>query len=342
MADVDSPSTPQPPRPVQPLRIVPARTLLRCARHRDTDARARCDRCHMAWCEACLKRHEAFGRLAWSCSCGGRAEAVVEPDADHDRRQHARWIGSALRAPLSGTGLKLVLVGTLCYGLLDAWLGASTRAALWGWFELLSHPVATGAITAGPDLGKTVVGISVFIAVLGYQFAWFMEVIGDSARGRPTLEQFPEFTSFAESIMLPAMQAFAALGATVGPGLLAMLAAPISPIVGALLAFGGLLVLPMTIASIAMAGSLRGLDPLRIVAGIRAAGLEYGLATALFLVMFGSIAGGSLLFDRVPYVGSFIKAFVILSSAAMSAQILGLDIIRNEKRLGWLSATRRG
>ncbi|MSR46227.1 MAG: hypothetical protein EXS13_04035 [Planctomycetes bacterium] len=295
----------------------------------------------MLWCEECLGRHGNQGKTFWNCRCGGRAETLPDSAAE-ERRAYERWIGNAIRAPLSGSGLKLMLVGSACYGAIDAWLGQSTRDTLALIVMRLAGGSQSGLRAMPPmhDMLLSATGIALFAIVLGYQFAWFLQVIQNSARGRPALENFPDFTSFSDSVMLPAMQGFAALVGTVAPGLLAMLAGPVPPWIGGLIAFVGFLALPMALASIALDGSLRGLDPGRIAAGIRTCGIEYAFATALFVAMTGAIAGGSLFFGNVPWIGPFVKAFVILSSSAMAAQVLSLVIARKERQLGGLAGLR--
>lgn len=295
----------------------------------------------MLWCEACLRHVDDRGAKYWICSCNGRA-ALLEEQAVGERRDYERWLGNALRAPLSGSGLKLMLVGSLCYGLLDAWIGAKTRATL-SLLAINLFGVERRAWMPDPadsDLLYGATGIALFLIVLGYQFAWFLQVIQDSARGRPALDQFPDFTSTWESVGAPALMGFATIAATVGPGAIAMLAGPIPWWIGGALALGGFVVLPMALASIALDGSLRGLDPVRILAGIKACSVEYGFAAGLFTTMVGAIFGGSLLFGAVPVVGALLKAFVILSTSAMSAQVLGLVIARKESTLRWLAGLR--
>jgi len=50
--------------------------------------------------------------------------------------------------------------------------------------------------------------------------------------------------------------------------------------------------------------------------------------------------GGSFLFGAMPWIGPFLKAFVILASSAMAAQVLGLVIARKDAELRWLGGRR--
>jgi hypothetical protein len=296
----------------------------------------------MAWCERCLKKVADRGQEFWICNCGGRAEPLLQKSVQ-ERRDYERWIGNAVRAPLSGTGLRLMLVGSLFYGLLDAWLGQAALETLSAMVQNLFGKVGGGLLPTPlyHDLLISAVGIAAFLLVSGYQIAWFLQVVQDSARGRPALEEFPDFTSASESIFMPALKGLAATAACVGPGLVACLVGILPWWIDVTIAFAGLLALPMALASIALDGSFRGLDPMRIRAGIAACGLEYAFATALFVAMFGVMLGGSLLFGRVAWIGPFLKAFVILSSAAMAAQVLGLVIARKDDQLHWLAGLRR-
>ncbi len=317
--------------------------LLRCPRHAAAPAHARCDKCRMAWCERCLKKVGERGQTFWICGCGGRAEPLPLQSVQ-ERRDYERWVGNALKAPLSGTGLKLMVVGSLCYGLLDAWLGTETRQTLSAMAQHLFGPVGGGLLPTPMynDMLTSAAGIVLFLLVCGYQIAWFLQVVQDSARGRPALADFPDFTSAWESIGAPALKWVAATGACIGPGIVACMIGMLPWWIGGAIAFAGLLVLPMALASIALEGSLRGLDPMRIRAGIVAGGIEYAFATGLFLAMFGAMLGGSFLFGAMPWIGPFLKAFVILASSAMAAQVLGLVIASKDDELRWLSGLRRG
>lgn len=316
------------------------RSVHRCARHHDLDALVRCDRCHMNWCEECIGRRTDHGAVYWLCNCGGRGVPLPDPDAA-DRRRYERWLGDAARAPLSGTGLRLMLVGSVCYGTLDALLGTATRDTLFALFQRFTKPAGVEPSPLMHDLLLSATGIALFVLVLGYQFAWVQEVIRDSARGRPALERFPTFTSMHESIVVPAWEAFATLAACVAPGLLAMTIGPLPALLGLLLAALGFLAFPMALASVAIDGSLRGLDPLRIGQGIRACGLEYALVASLFVAALAAILGGGFLLGQVPWIGPLVKAFFILATTAMAAQVLGLVIARNDDKLHWLSDLRR-
>ena len=316
------------------------RSVHRCARHHDVDSLVRCDRCQMNWCEECIGRRTDHGSVFWLCNCGGRGVPLPDPAAA-DRRRYEQWLGDAARAPLSGTGLRLMLVGSVCYGTLDALLGTATRETLFAVFQRFTRHTGGGASAAVHDVLLSATGIVIFILVLGYQMAWVQQVIRDSARGRSALERFPNFTSMHDSIVVPGFEAFATLAACVAPGLLAMTIGPLPALVGLLLAVLGFLVFPMALASVALDGSLRGLDPLRIGQGIRACGLEYALVAALFVAALAAILGGSFLLDQVPWIGPFVKAFFILATSAMAAQVLGLVIARNDAKLHWLGEPRR-
>ena len=324
-------------RPAWPTRIVQPQTAQRCARHRHVDAFVRCDRCQMQWCESCVQRRDDFGHTYWICSCAGRASRLPETLPAEERAKR-RWLGHAIAEPLQASAIRLVLAGTVCYGALDWWVGSATRGALGHLFRGVtgSETNAAHASTASAGLLVSAMGIALFLVVLGYQFAWFLQVVRDSARGRPAFESFPEFSSLVDSVMLPALQGFAAAAATIGPGLLAMTAGPLPPWIGGTIALAGFLVLPMALASIASDGSLRGgLDPLRIAQGVRACGVEYALAALLFVAMCATVAAGTWFFDALGHVGPFARAFVILTTSGMAANVLGAMLARHEPELRW-------
>jgi len=329
-------SSPERPasRPAWPTRIVQPQTALRCARHRHVDAAVRCDRCQMLWCESCVTRRDEFGAQFWICSCAGRASRLPEPLPTEERTTR-QWLVAALAEPLSGTALRLLLVGTVFYGLLDWGVGGATRSALGGIFGM-TRASSAAAAHGGASVLFSATGIALFFLVLGYQFAWFLQVVRDRARGRPAFESFPDFSSLHDSVLLPAFQGFAAFAATIGPGLLAMTAGPLPPWIGGAIVIAGFLVLPMALASIASDGSLRGgLDPLRVAEGIRVCGVEYALAALLFVAMGATVSAGAPLFAALGFLGPFARAFVILACSALSANVLGALLSRHESRLRW-------
>ncbi len=317
----------------------PAQSMQRCARHREVDALVRCDRCKTHWCANCVRRLNDHGNTYWLCNCGGRGESLPDPSVG-ERRRYERHLGNAIRAPLSGTGLQLMLAGSVCYGTLDALLGTATRATLFAAFQNLTRSAGAAPVPLMHDLLLSATGIVLFLLVLGYQFAWVQQVICDSALGRPALERFPTFTSVQESVAIPAVESFATLAACVGPGLLAMTIGPLPLLFGMVLSALGFVAFPMALASVAVDGSLRGLDPVRIGRGMRACGIEYALVVALFCAALGAMLGGGLLFGAVPWIGPVVKAFFILATTAMAAQVLGLVVARQDAQLHWLADSR--
>lgn len=314
--------------PPDPRSGSPARSIRRCARHRERDAVHRCQKCRMTWCGECVKSGNDRG-IAWaSCSCGGRC-APVEVEAAPPEPTFEQSLGDAFAYPFRGDGRWLLLVGTVVYGLLDLFYGAGLRRIVAAMMR--GDPGGVNML----DFIVGASGVALVLLFFGYQLSWVMRVIRHSARGDSEMPGFPEFTTFAESVMLPLGQGLALIGLTLLPPLLLLPFGPLGFFGGIALFVAGAVVLPMALLSVAMAGSLEGLDWPRILRSIPAAGAPFGLAATLFFVVAAFTVFGSIWLEAVPIAGPLVRVTAILYLSAVAGRMLGLAYARRRRELGW-------
>ena len=315
-------------------RPAPARSLQRCLRHPAADAAARCDRCGRRWCDSCVRHGRERGVTWLACECGGRCSAIespAPPPASAEKR-----IADAFTYPLRGEGRWLLAAGTLFYAVIDLYLGTGARGIARTVAETVAAP--NGGRSRATDSLDVVVAITALVLVLlafGCQLAWVLRVIRESVRGRDELPGFPDFVTFDESVLVPLGQGLALLAVTLGPGAALLPWGAAGAAAGAMLLLGGAAVLPMALLSVAIAGSLEGLDLRRILRSIPRIGAPYSFAAALFAAVVGLLAFGAWFLEGVPYAGPFVRAFLVLHLSAVAGRVLGLLYARNAGRLGW-------
>jgi len=313
-----------------------ARTIWRCARHRDVDALYRCGRCKALWCSSCVRQGDERGVRWFGCACGGRC-APIEFDAPvPSLATTERELTGAFSYPFCGEGRFLLALGTVFYWVFDFWLGNQLRALL-GIVAGAGSGQPAPAVTTFDYLriGGGCAALVLVLALFGYQLSWLMRVVRESAKGRDELPGFPEYVTFADSVFVPLAQGLALVGVTLGPGLVLLKFGGIGVVLGVLALAAGAAVLPMALLAVAIADSLEGLDAKRILRSIPRIGAPYGFAAALFAAVIALLFVGAWLLEWIPFLGPIARAFLILYLSAVAGRVLGLVYARNEKRLGW-------
>jgi hypothetical protein len=285
-----------------------ALTIHRCARHREVDAAAHCDRCGMKWCLDCVRQGDERGQAWFACPCGGRCnrleperEKAAEAKLEHDFKDLFAY-------PFRGEGRWLLAIGAFVYVVVDVIFGSQ--------FLFLQRALEA--------------------LILGYQISWLMFIVRESARGDDRLPGFPEYVTMYDAIWQPLMRGMALLAVTIGPGALLLPMGTAGSVFGGLLMIAGAAVLPMALLSVAMADSLlEGLDPFRIVRSIPRIGAPYWLAASLFVAAMGTLFASYDPLAAVPWIGSPIRAFLVLYLTAVSGRVLGLTYARFKSQLGW-------
>jgi hypothetical protein len=315
-----------------------ARTLVRCARHRELDADVRCDKCRTNWCFGCVTSGEDRGVKWIRCKCSGRCDPLArEHEVKAQRELESRAFG-LLAYPVRGEGVWLLAVGAFCFGLFDLCCGSGVRALLEMFSTMfVAHPAA-GDLSF--SMTGSSLGLVVAILLLGFQFSWVMRVVQTTAQGRDEAPGFPDFVSVAESMVLPVGRVLAVLGLTIGPGLIALPFGLVGALFGVVLLIAGVFTLPMALTSIAIADSLEGLDVPRIFRSIRCVGLPYLAAAALFFAILALLFAGTAALGFAGPIAPFARAALALYLAAIAGRVLGLLYAKHERELAWYTTPR--
>ena len=280
-----------------------ARTLVRCARHRELDAAFRCGRCRMTWCDGCIEHGTQNGIAFTICKCGGGCEAlvIVQP-----LPSLADEFVGCFRYPLRGEGRWLLLVGALLFGGCEILFGG-------GAVSLCYHLALQGAI-----------GIVLLTLFFGYTLNWVGVVIRTTANGGDELPGFPEFLNVYDSMVLPLLRMIALLALFLGPGLIALPFGIGGLLAGIVLLGAGVTVLPMALSMVAMADNLSGLEPRRIGRAIAATGAPYFFTAALFFAVFGLLLFDGTLTESLGRLAPIANSGLSLYLLAIAGRVLGL------------------
>jgi hypothetical protein len=305
----------------------------RCARHREVAAAARCDRCRRLWCTWCVRHGEERGVKWLLCECGGRCSAIEPERAPPAPRE---LLEDAVHYPFRGEGRLLLALGAAFYWVVDLYFGSGVRGMARSISEAMRSPDATTASVI--DYLEVVKGASALALVLlcfGYQLSWVAHVIRESARGREEMPAFPEWAGAVESVLAPLGRGLALLAVTLGPGALLLPWGAVGAVLGVLLLAAGAAVLPMALLAVAIADSLEGLEPGRILRSIPRLGAPYLLAAALFAAVVVLLLAGAFWLEQVPLLGPLLRAFLLLYLSAVVGRLLGALYARHAGELGW-------
>lgn len=266
-----------------------------------------------AACPRCQTRIQTETSYCKACALPLN-EKTLENLARHQRQELAETkaelgYSSAFRYPLRGSGLVLLAVGTLFFGLMHSLPGS-------GLFSLLGS---------------------------GYIAAYMFKIITDTARGQLEPVDFPDFTNLFDDVLLPMIRMLLVNLFCFAPAALAFYfgflrleegASPLGPgLLVALLGLLGLAYLPLALLSVAMNGSILGVYPgivLRLLAHLRG---EYA---AVLGVLLGSVllemACNGLL-GRLPLLGGLITGCVGLYFTMVNMHIIGLIFYKHRDDL---------
>jgi hypothetical protein len=208
-------------------------------------------------------------------------------------------VGFAIFFPFRGRGKYVLLAGALFfYGL--SWVLPGLVAAAITW-----------------------------VLVCGYA----CKIIGESARGEDSPPDWPDVTESFGAVVMVLAAVLICLGPAGGLWILRGYAAT-DRLTWSILAVG-LFFLPMVLLSLALHGSLAGLNPLRILPAIIRVLPAY---LAMAVAFYAGVAGSGLLtawIDDFPVIGSIISAAVSLYFLMFEMHLLGLLYRIHEKRIGW-------
>jgi hypothetical protein len=280
-----------------------------CNKHPETAAAWLCGKCGKAFCEPCMSAG-ATNRLAKECcpSCRGFCRHLVQSGPLRPS-SFGEIVGGAFIYPLRGTGIFLLLLGVIFFALL----------------KLLSLSPFYGA--------------AFMLIGSGYFAAYVFKVLNSSSRGDRDLPDWPEFTDFYDSILLPFLQfSFTSL-VCYAPAVLALLGLGLDlPGIASCVTLGllGSLYYPMALLSVALNGSVMGTRPGIVVPGIGAVTGPYLAICAILSLTFGLSWFFLAVIDAfVPYVGAALSGFVSLYLVTVQMRLLGMLYFTYEDRFPW-------
>lgn len=281
-----------------------------------------CQKCGGTFPRTQVKSIMAGNRTVLGCpKCGAFCVSLAE-HAAAQRRDHATFgqrLTDAFRYPLRGSGLVLLLGGTVFFGLLGG--AQSLLEKLMGVTRVMPPMVLAGYII-------------VVVLSTGYLVACLQGIINSSAGGEDELPDWPEVSEFWSDIAVPFLRFLAVTFVLLGPGLVGMV---FSPLVGLPMLLLGLVCAPMAMLTVAMADSISGLNPFVIFSGIAKVPGAY---VAVWLLLMGlllvagvvRLALGLLPIPVLPVVAG---SFLTLYALCVGMRALGVMYYSHRDRLNW-------
>ncbi|MEW6305223.1 MAG: FHA domain-containing RING-H2 finger protein [Verrucomicrobiota bacterium] len=341
-------------KPVEPPPTIPP-PLRPCFRHPRTEATLICTHCRLLFCEACVYRHfTGLKRNAFCPVCTG----LCLPIPEFERREKARAekkavsrdffanLKEAYRYPFKGDGPILLVGGAFFFA-------AITLIIKWA----LTMVPWIIALVAG-----VILGLFLFIFMVGYISAYMWQMVLTSAQGDEFLPDWPDFSDFWHDIARPCLQYLGLLAVCYGPAFLydaftdaTLLGAMdytedrIHLAVWLLLLFLGNFYFPMATLAVVMHDNILGLNPWTVVLSILRIPRHYFVA---FLAMVAVALSADLAtmtayllmntaFAPLPGVWALVYNFLTLYFLAVEMRILGLIYYCNDEKLGWFRPIMR-
>jgi hypothetical protein len=311
------------------IKAAPARTLVRCARHRDVDAAFHCGRCRLDFCALCVKQFDERGVAFKVCHCGGRCEAIEVVAPPKSNRDFGAELVDAFAFPFRGEARWQMVLGAAMFGG-TSWLFGGTLAN--------ALPMVSPTSPLGPFAFWMVMGaVLALVGVAGYLFAYVELVIAHTAKGRDDPPGFPDFLTVWESMMKPIGRLFLLLVIAFGPGTLLVALLPGgAKLLGVVLLLAGLAYFPMALLAVAIFEGDQGFDPRRVVAAIQLVPRHYAIAAALFLLTFALMLGGGLFLVGLPAIGGLLRGALAFYMATVAGRVLGLTYRNHAKGFRWI------
>ena len=185
------------------------------------------------------------------------------------------------------------------------------------------------------------VGLILKPVAMGYIIAYFFSVINTSAEGHESPPEWPAFTDFAESIIMPIIRiifvwlvsySFPVLYILLGWFVLGGISWPIV----ILLALFGSIYFPMAVLAVAMSGRMVSALPMVVIPAMLNAPVDYIICLVAYLVVIIMRAfANQLLALPIPFVGLIIQYFIMLYFLIVTGRLLGNFYNANQDKLGW-------
>lgn len=306
-----------PTGPAPPLPVPSPENGTTCPQHPGTPAPWRCVACGQLACAACVKVLRAGVQEFRSCPhCGG---TCVKAEG-----------GELLRARGTGDFFRL-LPGAFAYPLKKE--ARFLLACLSGFFILLG----VLQFLASAFLAGLLFGAYWLLAIIsgGYLFAYMQSIVQSSGNGAEKLPDLPEVSEFWSDIFLPFVRLAVIWPLCVAPGFLVMVL--VNPLAGLPLLLLGVFCMPMALLTVAMADSLRGLNPLIILSGIAKAPLPYLAICGVFLLLMAAPAALQVasFFTGLWFLPVFLGVPLSIYSLTVEMRLLGLLYLTHQEKFAW-------
>ncbi|MCI4624735.1 MAG: DUF4013 domain-containing protein [Candidatus Magnetoovum sp. WYHC-5] len=181
------------------------------------------------------------------------------------------------------------------------------------------------------------------LLVSGYMIAYMMKIITSSAKGEKELPDWPDFTDITDDIIRPIFMMIAAIVVSNIPTIAYaaykynVSSIQINDPILLTLPFIGTLYFPMSLITMSISNSIKGLNPVLVIKSIFSVPVEY-FFTLLFLFIIVGIGLAEQIFIayiKIPYVTPIISTFLSIYFATVEMRLLGLLIYCNRERFDW-------
>jgi hypothetical protein len=290
-----------------------------CKFHPKSPARWFCSKCNRSFCDLCVASHNIGGVVKTTCrTCAVEcAPLEVKITRPVEIGFFARLPG-AIIYPFRGTGILVLIVGTLVFGGLNA---------MGGLFSILMKIVA-----------------------LGYLFSYMQNIIFAAAAEEKEMPELPGMDDVLGGFGRLTGTVLMSFGLAIG--LLAARYFDVDVPMAAIIITGilGCLYFPMAFLAVAMKDNVLAANPLVVVPSILRIPLQYLVTIIVFVSIFGIqqignlIAAGSksVTFTTTDMTVMFISigfqmiwSFISMYLLTVNSHILGLLYATQKEKLGW-------
>lgn len=282
-----------------------------CVTHPEVNAGWQCGQCGALLCDACVNTLKLQSASTTTCQkCGGPCSPTKQAAAAA-RGSSVPLLFKAFVYPISGSGLSMVIIGTIFFGILRM---AGDFMGIFGW--------------AAAGFG------------IAYMTTYTFRVIQVSASGRDGMPQWPNLLGSDKADIwwpLPVMLLIGLIsyGPAIGVVIGAFAAKSIPLGLCAIPLFLlGILYFPMGILSAALWTKIY-LKPHIVLRSVFRCFWTYLVAMLIQFIIGGINFGASILAAFSPLAGYFTGLLLSFYLALVWARVLGLIYFINSDRLGW-------
>ena len=262
-------------------------------------------------------QNKAIQNLSYCKACGlplnekTLANLARQQSTEQTQDKESLPYSSAFTYPLRGSGLTLLIISSLILGFIG-------MVPLGGLFSM---------------------GVS------GYMAAFMFKIVVETARGNLEPVDWPDFNNLFDDILLPFFRMMFVNLFCFLPSLVMVYLTLRSAtsdefsasvpgfLIAGLLAFMGVLYLPLALLSVAMNGSILGVHPgiiLRLLAHLRQ---EYLIVLVVLMGSIGLEVLCSMMLGGIPLFGTFLRTFIGLYFTMVNMHTIGLIYYKHREKM---------